>query len=88
MLAARQGDAERSLTETRQAVELVDQTDLIVYRADAYRVLAEVLLSAGRPQEAEEAAERSLELSEAKENVAAASRVRSLLATLEAEAEA
>ena len=86
MLAARQGDAERSLTETRQAVELADPTDLIVYCADAYRVLAEVLLSADRPQEAEEAAERSLELSEAKENVAAASRARSLLATLRAQA--
>ncbi len=87
-LAARRNEAELGLTEARQAVELGDQTDFIVFRADAYRVLAHALLKAGRPHEAEEAAERSLALCEAKENVAAASRVRRFLETLEPEAEA
>ena len=87
-LAARRGDAEGGVTEARQAVELAEPTDLIVYRADAYRVLAHLLLSAGRAREAEEAAERSLELCEAKENVAAASHVRRFIETLRAEAEA
>ena len=87
-LAARRGDAAGGVTEARQAVELADPTDLIVYRADAYRVLAHLLLSAGRAREAEEAAETSLELCEAKENVAAASHVRRFIETLRAEAEA
>ena len=87
-LAARRGDAEHGVTEARHAVELADLTDLLVYRADAYGVLAHLLLSAGRAREAEEAAERSLELCEAKENVAAASHVRHFVETLRAEAEA
>ena len=81
-LAARQGETERGLTEARQAAELADRTDLIVYRADAHRVLAELLSSAGRPREAREAAERSLELCEAKENAAGALQVRRFLETL------
>ncbi len=85
-LAARQGDAERGLAEARQAVELADRTDLIVFRAGAHQVLADLLLSARRPREAEKAAKSSLELCEAKENVAAASQVRRFLGALQAEA--
>ena len=87
-LAAARGEAEHGVSEAEQAVKLADPTDLIVYCADAYRVLAEVRLSAGRSHEAEEAAERSLELSEAKENVAAASQARRLLDRLRTRAEA
>ena len=78
-LAARQGHAEPGLLEARQAVELADRTDLIVFRADAYQVLASLLLRTGRAREAEEAAERSLGLCEKKENAAAAARVRRFL---------
>ena len=85
-LAARRGEIEQGLTEARHAVELADSTDLIVFRADAYRILASVLLSAGRPREAREAAERSLELHEAKENVAGASLATGLLETIAAKA--
>ena len=85
-LAAHRGEAEDSLTEARQAVELADRTDLIVFRADAHLVLAHVLLSADKRHEAERAAERSLELCDEKENVAAAAQVRRFLATLRAEA--
>jgi predicted RNA polymerase sigma factor len=86
-LAARQGEAEHGLSEARQAVELADRTDLMVFRADAHRVLADMLLSAGQPHDAEAAAQRSLELCEAKENAAAASQVRRFLGALRGEAE-
>jgi class 3 adenylate cyclase len=84
-LAACQGEAEHGLSEARQAVELADRTDLIVFRAHAHHVLADLLLSAGQPQEAEEAAERSLELCESKGNAAAAWQVRRFLETLRGE---
>ena len=85
-LAARRGEVEHGLAELRHAVELADPTDLIVFRADAYRTLGNVLLDAGRPSEAREAARMSLELYEAKENVPAAGMAERLLAAIPAEA--
>jgi hypothetical protein len=85
-LAARRSETERSLTEARRGVELAERTDLVVFCADAYHTLADVLLRARRAEEAKQAAERSLELCTAKENVAAASQVRRLLEALHAEA--
>ena len=85
-LAARRGEVEHGLVELRHAVELADPTDLIVYRADAYRILGNVLLDAGRPSEAREAAKTSLELYEAKENVPGVSLAERLLEGIPAEA--
>ena len=81
-LAARRGRAESGLDDSRRAVELADATDLLVFQADAYRDLAEVLLAAGRFDEARRAAETSLELHAAKENDASAAQVRRFLAAL------
>ena len=85
-LAVRRGEVEQGLAEARHAVELADPTDLIVFRADAYRILASVLLTAGRPLEATGAANRSLELHEAKENAAGASLSADLLEAIPADA--
>ena len=52
-LAAREGEAERALEEARAAVALAEPTEMFLFRADAWRDLAEV---ADRVGEAEEAA--------------------------------
>jgi hypothetical protein len=84
-LAARQGHAENGVADARRAVELADTTDLLVFRADAYRDLAEVLLAVDRPGEAESAAATALELHEAKMNIAGASNARQFLQTIHRE---
>jgi tetratricopeptide (TPR) repeat protein len=81
-LAARQGHAEDGLADARRAVEVADTTDMLVFRADAYRDLAEVLLAVGGPGEAESAAATALELHEAKANIASARSVREFLRSL------
>ena len=80
--AARQGHAEGGLEDARLAVELADGTDLLLLQADARGDLVEVLLAAGRPDEAEPVAARALQLHAAKENVAGAARIRQLLRAL------
>ena len=73
-LAARQGRPEAGLVDALRAVEVADTTDLLVFRANAHGDLAEVLLAAGRRDEARRAAETSLRLHEAKQNAASARR--------------
>ena len=84
-LAARQGHAENGVADARRAVELADTTDLLGFRADAYRDLAEVLLAVDRPGEAASAAATALELHEAKMNIAGASNARRFLQTIQRE---
>ena len=81
-LAARQGRAEAGIEDALRAVEPADTTDLLFFRANAYGDLAEVLLAAGRRDEARRAAETSLRLHEAKQNAASAGEMRRFLAAL------
>jgi tetratricopeptide (TPR) repeat protein len=71
-LAAREGRAEEALAEARAAVALADSSDMFIYRADAWRDLAEVAERVGEAGEAAAARETALRLYRAKGNVAAA----------------
>ena len=82
LLATRHGDLEHALEEARAAVAVAGGTDLIVFAADAYRTLAEVLRAAGREEEAATAAGRALALDQAKGNTAAAAATRRRFAAL------
>jgi class 3 adenylate cyclase/tetratricopeptide (TPR) repeat protein len=76
---ARGGEHERAQALAREAVALVEPTDLLSHRGDAMLDLAEVLLSGGRGDESREAARLALELYESKGNIAASTRGRALL---------
>ncbi len=73
------GEAERL---ARQAVATCDQTDALNTQGGAYADLAEVLVLAGKPNEAAAALEQALERYERKGNVVSARRVRERLAAL------
>jgi thioredoxin-like negative regulator of GroEL len=62
----------------REAVALIDQADFRIGRADARMDLAQVLLVAGRPDEAAEVLQDALRLHEEKENVVSTERARAL----------
>jgi tetratricopeptide (TPR) repeat protein len=69
----------------REAVALLEATDLLISRADALMDLVEVLRLAGRPDEAGPVVEEALRLSERKGNIVAVERARALQAELAAE---
>ena len=71
-LAAREGRADEALAETRAAVALADSSDMFIYRADAWRDLAEVAQRVGEAGEAAAARATALRLYRTKGNVAAA----------------
>jgi tetratricopeptide (TPR) repeat protein len=81
-LAAREGELERAEALAREAVELDEQTDYVLFRADVLLDLAEVLRLAGRPEEAEAACEEAVRLYERKGNLVAARKARAALADL------
>ena len=70
-LAAREGHAEQALEEARAAVALADPTEMFLFRADAWRDLAEVAHRVGEAEEAASARATALDLYRAKGNVAA-----------------
>jgi tetratricopeptide (TPR) repeat protein len=74
-LAAREGRPEEALAEARAAVALADSSDMFIYRADAWRDLAEVSERVGEAGEAAVARATALRLYRAKGNVAAASQL-------------
>jgi hypothetical protein len=76
---ARSGRCHDAEALARQAVELVDETDLLSHRGDAMLDLAEVLWTCSREDEGDSAARAGLALYASKGNVAAAARARSLL---------
>jgi tetratricopeptide (TPR) repeat protein len=82
LLAVQLGALERALAEARAAVAAAEGTGLIVFRADAFRALAEALRAAGRDEEASAAAGRALALDRAKANTAAAEATRRRFAAL------
>jgi len=73
-------DGERLALE---AVAIGDETDRLDAQGDAYADLAEVLLLAGRAEEAAAALERALERYERKGNIVSAQRARARLAELQ-----
>ncbi len=77
---ARDGRCDAALTLAREAIDLMQATDLLSHRADAMLDLAEVLRSCSRREESRSAVETALGLYETKGNLAAAIRARSLLA--------
>jgi DNA-binding SARP family transcriptional activator len=81
-LAAREGELERAEALAREAVELDEQTDYVLFHADVLLDLAEVLRLAGRPEEAEAACEEAVRLYERKGNLVAARKARAALADL------
>lgn len=74
-LAARGDQAEVALAEARAAVELADESEMFLFRADAWRDLAEVAQRTGAAAEAERARTTALALYRAKGNSAAAERL-------------
>ena len=58
------------MTEARAAVEFAERTEMFLFRADAWRDLAEVAARVGTADEAERARSNALELYRAKGNVA------------------
>jgi class 3 adenylate cyclase/tetratricopeptide (TPR) repeat protein len=77
---ARMGEFDEAERLAREAVELLEPTDLVWDRADARMVLAEVLGRAGREDEAERAMRETLDLYEQKGHVIGARRARAAAA--------
>ena len=82
------GDLAKAEALADEAVRLIDSTDGLNYQADARCDLAEVLIAAGRTDEAAEALEQALERYERKMNLAMVARVRPRLKALREEAPA
>jgi class 3 adenylate cyclase/tetratricopeptide (TPR) repeat protein len=80
--AAGLGQIEEGERLAREAVALIDQTEFLVERADARMDLAEVLLVAGRSDEAAHVLHEALRLHEQKGNLFSAERTRALLTEL------
>src|SRR4029079_16835645 len=76
------GDHAGALAEARAGVVVADPTSLLLVRADAHRMLAEVLRAAGRGEEAACAAREALALDERKGNLVAAAARRRVLAEI------
>jgi tetratricopeptide (TPR) repeat protein len=78
-ILARDGRLEEGEAVAREALALVEPTDLVSHHGDALLDLADVLRVAGRDAEARDAVRSALALYEAKGNLAAAGRARALL---------
>jgi DNA-binding SARP family transcriptional activator len=76
-IRAREGERDEAEALGREAVRLLEPTDLLTDRGNALLDLAEVLQLGGRAAEADAAARRSLELYERKGNLVSAARARS-----------
>jgi class 3 adenylate cyclase/tetratricopeptide (TPR) repeat protein len=79
---ARRGDFDEAERLGREATALGAQTDLLDDRASAAADLVEVLRLAGRPQESAAAVQEGIRLYEMKGNIAAAAKLRTVLAEL------
>ena len=79
---ARRGEHAEAERLAREAVAISDETDMLDAQGDAYADLGEVLLLAGKPDEAAAALEQALARYERKENIVMAERVRARLAEL------
>jgi tetratricopeptide (TPR) repeat protein len=73
---AGEGRGDEAQALAREAVALIEETDLLSHRGDAMLDLADVLRTCGRDADAERATAAALALYERKGNVAAAARAR------------
>jgi DNA-binding SARP family transcriptional activator/class 3 adenylate cyclase len=76
---AREGRGQEAETLAREAVALLEPTDLLSHRGDAMLDLADVLRTCARAEEADRATRTGLAIYELKGNAAAAARAGSLL---------
>jgi len=76
---AYEGRCDEALALARDALALIEETDLLSHRGDAMLDLAEVLDACSRPRESRGAVQEALALYERKGNKAAARRARALL---------
>jgi tetratricopeptide (TPR) repeat protein len=81
---ARRGEHAEAERLAREAVMIADGTGFLNGQADAYADLSEVLVLAGRADEAVQALREALERYERKENLVVAERTRSRLFELDA----
>jgi len=82
-IVARRGEHAEAERLAREAIAICDETDVLDAQGDAYADLAEVLLLAGKPDEAAAALEQALERYERKGNRVSAQRVRERLIGLQ-----
>jgi tetratricopeptide (TPR) repeat protein len=80
---ARRGEHADGVRLALEAVAICDETDRLDAQGDAYADLAEVLLLAGRAEEAAVALEQALERYERKGNIVSAESARARLAELQ-----
>jgi class 3 adenylate cyclase/tetratricopeptide (TPR) repeat protein len=78
LVQASRGEYERAEATARETIVQLETTDTIEMRAVIHADLAEVLVAAGRDEDALRTAEQALDLFEQKGNVASAARVRRL----------
>ncbi|MDQ5834897.1 MAG: adenylate/guanylate cyclase domain-containing protein, partial [Actinomycetota bacterium] len=78
-IVAREGRCEEAEALAREALALIEPTDLLSHHGDAMLDLADVLRTCSRTEESDRATQTGLELYEVKGNAAAAARARSLL---------
>jgi len=76
---ARQGDPQKAESLAREAVSFAAQSDFHNAHGDALMDLAEILLLAGRSNEAADALEEAIRLYEKKRNTVSAAKARTLL---------
>jgi class 3 adenylate cyclase/tetratricopeptide (TPR) repeat protein len=79
--ASARGEHDRAVELAREAVTTADGVEYLPQRHDAWMELGEVLLAAGRDDEAREALERARALAEQKGSTATLDRIDALLAT-------
>jgi ATP/maltotriose-dependent transcriptional regulator MalT len=77
---AREGRCEEAEALAREAVALIEPTDLLSHRGDALLDLADVLRACASTEEADRATRDALAMYELKGNAAAAARAQSLMA--------
>jgi class 3 adenylate cyclase/tetratricopeptide (TPR) repeat protein len=82
-LLARRGDDSEACLLAAEAVRIADDTDMLERQGDTYADLAEVLVLAGRGDEAVTALEQAIERYERKGNIVSTQRARSRLAELQ-----
>jgi class 3 adenylate cyclase len=83
-LLAHRGEFDEAEALAREALVSVERTDMLTFQGDARLDLAEVLLAAGRIDDAAEALEQALDRYERKKNLAMAAQARARLDALRA----
>lgn len=88
LVLARRGEFQEAESLAREAVAIGEKTDMLDMQGDAYAGVGEVLLLAGKPDEAVAALEQAVERYERKGNLVSSRRAQKRLAEIHAEATA